>query len=106
MKYTGKAYDLCADQVTEYSVQAALTQHHIAIDWVEDGEPGHLDAEVADHVYFRGYYGYPAADPNRSFELRRYSSDGGVILFGTWRTRQEGWSGNWLFVLWPADKGE
>jgi hypothetical protein len=103
MKYTGMSYEWCGDEVWERSINGAiLTANRISIGWEEDGEQGHLKADVVDHAYFRGYYGYPQPDPNLTFDLRKYESGDRVILFGTWTDRGEPQQGKWLFVLWPT----
>src|SRR5438105_10709063 len=104
MRYTGTAYDLSGGEVFVSPVtDAVLTRNRISIDWDESGDRGHLQAELTEQTHFRGDYTYIAPDLGGTFDLRRYTSGDGVILFGTWKNTQQGWDGLWLFVLWPTE---
>jgi hypothetical protein len=81
---------------------AAISDNRISIDWNEEGERGHLEADSADGVHFRGSYGYTQPDPDYSFELRRFTSGQDVLLFGTWFNRKSGEEGGWVLLLTGA----
>jgi len=79
--------------------EAVVSEKRISIDWLEDGNLGHLEAVSHDGTNFRGHYGYPTITNDFVVELKRYAADGEVLFFGTWYERDIGEQGIWAFVL-------
>lgn len=99
-KFTGHSFDF---DVSPLEVTDALIEkNHISIDWIEEGERGHLEATSEDGEVYTGTYGYPQPDPYYHVELRLYSAaSGDRLLFGRWRWADESARGCWLFRLSP-----
>lgn len=91
------------EEPTEYTVtDAVFHSNRLSVDWVEEGEAGHLEVSSADGVTFRGHFGYPQPDPFRhaEFVLGRTAS-GELIFVGRWRNTEKETSGGWVFRLTP-----
>jgi len=103
-RYTGHSFDF---EVSPSEVTVAVIQKdRISIDFIEDGETGHLEAtyDAADSLY-RGNYGYPRPDTNYRAELRLYiATNGDGLLFGRWWWADGTATGYWLFRLSPVLK--
>jgi hypothetical protein len=67
VKYKGVIYD-CLEPAYNIT-DAVIAKKRISIDWIEDGEPGHLEATSSDGIHFRGNYGYPRPEPTYVFDL-------------------------------------
>jgi hypothetical protein len=52
-----------ADAAVVSVTNAAITKKSLMIEWIEDGEAGHLTATFDDGVTYHGNYGYPRPDP-------------------------------------------
>lgn len=100
-KFTGESFDF---DVSPLQVTGAIIQKdRISVDWVEDGEPGHLEASSDNDGIYRGNYGYTRPNPDYHFELRLYlAANGDRLLFGRWWRTDKPEGGSWLFRLSPA----
>jgi hypothetical protein len=103
-KYIGHSFDFDVSPLEVTS--AEILKVRISVDWLEDGERGHLEATSADDMVYRGNYGYTKPNPDYHFELRLYrATNGDPLLFGRWWRTDEPEGGSWLFRLSPDPKG-
>ena len=103
-KYIGHSFSF--DEEPLEVTDAIIRKDRISVDFIEDGEPGHLEAtfDVAEGVY-RGNFGYPRPDHHYHAELRLYrAANGDCLLFGRYWWTSEPGGGLWLFHLSPETR--
>jgi hypothetical protein len=101
--YTGQFFEFTESDLRVTG--AAVTKDRVAVDWIEDGEPGGLVATSDDGATYRGNYGYPRPEPYYHAEFRLFRArDGEVLLFGRWWRTDNPDGGPWLIQLHPRSE--
>jgi hypothetical protein len=99
MKYKGLLFwvedDIDACTITD----AVITKERLLLDWVQEGDPAHLDAVSADGSTYCGNFGFPSPEATLQMELHFFRGKRGAILYGIWRDTSTGEKGNYLFLL-------
>ncbi|MBI3469111.1 MAG: hypothetical protein HY000_39405 [Planctomycetes bacterium] len=105
MKLNGKVFTREGTDEDFDVKEAIVTARRISVDWEERGKLGHLEAESADGISFRGHYGYPVPRRDYFFRMRLFRAKGEFLLLGTYSERDTGSEGMWFFQL-PHDGGK
>src|SRR5262249_40002033 len=100
-KYSGFMYYRGYIDPDGIITDALLSSNHLVIDWDEDGDVGHLEAETADGASFEGTMTYEPSGERHRYALRLFRSNEDILLFGTWFEPVCGEEGRWTILLTP-----
>jgi hypothetical protein len=104
MRYKGELHYVGSSDPGGAVTSAIITKERIRVEWDETGYPAVLEARPSvDGQTFSGVFTYSGSDNRYTCEVKKYTSNGEILLFGDWRRTDIDDHGRLVFVLRPVD---